>query len=76
MPVMDGLDACRLIRRSTHPDSRSIPIVAMTADVFDEDIHKSRDAGMDGHLSKPIILDELFHIMNQFKDSHIGTGEK
>lgn len=75
MPVMDGLDACRLIRRSTHPDSRSIPIVAMTADVFDEDIHKSRDAGMDGHLSKPIVLDELFHIMNQFKDSHIGTGE-
>lgn len=76
MPVMDGLDAARAIRRSHHPDAFSIPIVAMTADVFNEDIHKSRDAGMDAHLSKPIILDELFRIIDQFRNGREGTEEE
>lgn len=76
MPVMDGLKTSRSIRGSSHPDASVIPIIAMTADVFDEDIHKSREAGMDGHLSKPIVWEELFGIINQFKDGRKGVGEK
>ena len=68
MPVMDGLETSRAIRQSGHPDAAVIPIIAMTADVFNEDIHKSRDAGMDGHLSKPIVLEELFNMIDQFKN--------
>ncbi|MCI6465407.1 MAG: response regulator [Faecalicatena sp.] len=76
MPVMDGLETSRSIRSSSHPDASVIPIIAMTADVFDEDIHKSREAGMDGHLSKPIVLEELFAIINQFKEGRKGVEEK
>ena len=54
MPVMDGLEAARRIRRSVNPLGRSIPILAMTANAFLEDIQKSREAGMNEHLSKPV----------------------
>lgn len=59
MPVMDGLEAARCIRTSPNPLGRRIPIIAMTANAFTEDIQKSRDAGMDAHLSKPINIDAL-----------------
>lgn len=54
MPVMDGLEATKCIRKSAHPDGAQIPIVAMTANAFAEDIRKSKEAGMTAHLSKPI----------------------
>ena len=54
MPVMDGLEATRIIRRAAHPDGAQIPIVAMTANAFDEDIRKTAAAGMTAHLSKPV----------------------
>ena len=54
MPVMDGLDAARAIRALARPDAKKIPIVAMTANAFMEDMAKSSAAGMDAHLSKPI----------------------
>lgn len=54
MPLMDGYAATRAIRSSDHPDARTIPIVAMTANAFSEDIQKSLDAGMDAHISKPV----------------------
>lgn len=56
MPVMDGLTATKQIRDSGHPDAKSIPILAMTANAFAEDRKASQDAGMNGHLSKPIDL--------------------
>ena len=56
MPVMGGLEAARLIRNSSNPLGRTIPILAMTANAFNEDIQKSIDAGMDAHLSKPVDL--------------------
>jgi CheY-like chemotaxis protein len=52
MPAMNGLDAARLIRR--HPAGETLPIVAMTANAFHEDVRACRDAGMDAHLAKPI----------------------
>lgn len=54
MPVMNGYDAAKLIRSSNRTDAYSVIIIAMTANAFSEDIQKSFDAGMDGHISKPI----------------------
>ena len=63
MPVMDGLQATREIRALDHPDAKSIPIIAMTANVFDEDVERSLEAGMDTHLSKPVEPDVLYETM-------------
>ena len=60
MPVMDGLTACRTIRALDRPDAKTIPIIAMTANVFDEDVQRTREAGMDLHLSKPVEPDRLY----------------
>ena len=54
MPMMDGLQAAANIRHWERPDAKTIPIIAMTANAFDEDVEKSRAAGMNAHLSKPI----------------------
>ncbi len=54
MPVMNGYDATKRIRASSHPDAAEIPIVAMTANTFAEDVRHAFDAGMNGHLAKPI----------------------
>ena len=59
MPVMNGLDAARHIRNLDRADSKTIPIYAMSANAFDEDIKRSLDSGMNGHLSKPIRLEKL-----------------
>jgi len=60
MPVMDGLTAARLIRSSKHEDSARIPIIAMTANAFSEDIKQTQESGMNAHLSKPIDVDVLY----------------
>lgn len=60
MPVMDGYSAAERIRKSSHPRACTIPIIAMTADAFHEDVVKASEAGMNGHLSKPIDPDQLY----------------
>ncbi|MDO5112482.1 MAG: ATP-binding protein [Clostridia bacterium] len=59
MPGMDGYEAAAAIRKSAHAQAKTIPIIAMTADVFAEDVEKARVAGMNGHLGKPIDTTEL-----------------
>ena len=60
MPEMNGYEATRAIRElKDHPAARTIPIIAMTANAFAEDVQASLDAGMNGHLSKPIVLEEV-----------------
>ncbi len=59
MPVMDGYEATRQIRSSTHPCAATIPIIAMTANAFQEDIERSRQASMDAHISKPLDMKDL-----------------
>ena len=63
MPEMDGLTATSLIRRLDRRDAMYIPIIAMTANVFDEDVERSIEAGMNAHLSKPVEPDELYETM-------------
>ena len=60
MPVMDGYAAARAIRALERPDAGTVPILAMTADAFAEDVAKCLDAGMDGHIAKPIDPDGLY----------------
>ena len=60
MPQMNGYDATAAIRAmADRPDARQIPIIAMTANAFAEDVQKSLEAGMNGHLAKPIVMDEV-----------------
>ena len=65
MPVMDGLAATAAIRALERPDAKTIPIIAMTANVFDEDVERSLEAGMNAHLSKPIEPDKLYETMTE-----------
>ena len=60
MPEMDGLEATKVIRDMDRPDAKTIPIIALTANAFDEDVQKSLQAGLNAHLSKPVEPDNLF----------------
>ena len=63
MPIMDGYEATRQIRKLNHPDAATIPIIAMTADAFADDIQRCLDCGMNDHIAKPIDMDELREIV-------------
>ena len=65
MPVMDGLEATAAIRALERPDAQQIPIIAMTANAFDEDVQRSLQAGMNAHLSKPIEPDRLYETLHR-----------
>ena len=65
MPVMDGLEASRRIRLLAHPDARQIPIIAMTANAFDNDVTASLKAGMNAHLAKPIDPENLYETLRR-----------
>ena len=60
MPKLNGYEAKKAIRSmQNRPDAITIPIIAMTANAFAEDVQASLDAGMNGHFSKPIVMDEV-----------------
>ena len=63
MPEMDGLEATRVIREMDRPDAKTIPIIALTANAFDEDVQRSLQAGMNAHLSKPVEPEVLFEAL-------------
>ena len=66
MPKMNGYEATKAIRSlQNRPDAVSIPIIAMTANAFSEDVQASLDAGMNGNLSKPIVLDEVIKTISR-----------
>lgn len=67
MPVMDGLEATRKIRKLSRKDAATIPIIAMTANAFAEDKKKTKEAGMNGHLTKPIDRQKLIHLLSQYR---------
>ena len=63
MPEMDGLEATRRIRATEKEDAKTIPIIALTANAFDEDVQRSLQAGLNAHLSKPVEPDALFETL-------------
>ncbi len=65
MPVMDGLTAAKKIRELDRPDATGIPIIAMTANAYTEDVQKTKDAGMDLHLAKPIEPEMLYQTLTE-----------
>ena len=65
MPVMDGLEATRAIRALNRPDAKTIPIIAMTANAFDEDVQQSLQAWMNAHLSKPVEPENLYETLGR-----------
>ena len=63
MPIMDGYEATRQIRKLENPETANIPIVAITANAFEEDRQKALEAGMNEHVSKPIDLERLLEVL-------------
>ena len=69
MPVMDGYAATRAIRNLPREDAKTIPIVAMSADAFAEDVQKCKDAGMNAHVAKPIDVKKMMQtLLDVLKD--------
>ncbi len=66
MPVMTGYEATEAIRKLERPDAKDIPIIAMTADAFAEDIQKCLDAGMNAHVAKPIDVRDVCRLLVKF----------
>ena len=65
MPVLDGIDATREIRAMNHPDAKTIPIIALTANAFNEDVQRCLQAGMNAHMSKPVDADKLMDLLKK-----------
>ena len=70
MPEMDGLEATRFIRSLGFPKAKEIPIVAMTANVFREDIEKCLESGMNSHVGKPLNFEEVLEALNTYLASN------
>ena len=75
MPELDGYAATKIIRSLNRADARKIPVIALTANAFDEDVRNSLQAGFNAHLSKPIEPDSLFLTLKNLIDS-AGKQEK
>ena len=74
MPAMDGYEATQAIRALDIPEAKTIPIIAMTANVFREDVEKCLAAGMNGHIGKPLNLEEVMDILRTYL--HGRNGKK
>ena len=66
MPVMNGYDATRAIRQLNRTDAAEIPIIALTANAFADDIYAAKQAGMNTHLAKPLDLAQLCKVLQQW----------
>ena len=67
MPVMNGHEATRAIRASSHPEAKTVPILAMTANAFDDDVKMALDAGMNAHMAKPVDIEKLKEMIASFR---------
>ncbi len=70
MPVMNGYDAAKAIRTLTNPEKARIPIVAMTADAFEQDRQKALQAGMNDHISKPLDMEALVKVLKKYIENN------
>ena len=67
MPVMSGYEAARVIRGLNRPDAKSVPIIALSANAFEEDVAMAKAAGMNEHLAKPVDIKKMFQVMSRLK---------
>lgn len=74
MPIMDGCTATREIRGSGHPDADALPIIAMTANVFKEDVQQVLEAGMNGHIGKPVDFRLVLETVRKFLEENPGAN--
>jgi CheY-like chemotaxis protein len=74
MPVMNGLEATMAIRASSHPQAKTIPIIAMTANAYKEDEEKVIAAGMNAHVAKPVNVDLLMTVLGHYVGNSVGNG--
>ena len=75
MPEMDGLEATRVIRAMKRADAKKIPIIALTANAFDEDVQRSLQAGLNAHLSKPVKPEQLYQTLEEFIGKTEGNSK-
>ena len=68
MPVMSGYEASRVIRGLDRPDAVSVPIIALSANTFEEDVALAKDAGMNDHLAKPVDIRKMLQLISRFRD--------
>ena len=66
MPVMDGITATKTIRSLKHPDAETIPIIAMTANAFAEDVQLAKNTGMNEHIAKPLDMNKLNDVLENW----------
>ena len=67
MPVLSGYEAARVIRAMDRSDAKTVPIIALSANAFDEDVAMAKDAGMNEHLAKPVDMGKMFRVMNRLR---------
>ena len=72
---MDGLEATKVIRSMDRSDAQTIPIIALTANAFDEDVQRSMQAGLNAHLSKPVGPDQLFATLESLITSYARCNQ-
>lgn len=68
MPILDGLEAAKAIRMLNRADAKTVPIIAMTANAYDEDRKKSKESGMNMHLTKPIEPAILYEALKKYME--------
>ena len=68
MPVMSGYEAARVIRGLSRADAKTVPIIALSANAFEEDVALAKDAGMNEHLAKPVDVHRMFQAMSRLKE--------
>ncbi len=71
MPLMNGYEATKAIRGSSHPAAKAVPIIAMTANAFVDDVREAIESGMDAHIAKPVQLDNLKSTIQQVLDKRM-----
>ena len=67
MPVMSGYEAARVIRSLDRPDGKTVPIIALSANTFEEDVALAKDAGMNEHLAKPVDIRKMLQVISRLK---------
>ena len=76
MPVLNGYEATRAIRSGSHPAAKAIPIIAMTANAFVDDVRDAIESGMDAHIAKPVQIDNLKSTIQQVLDSRLEQAKE